>query len=88
MEEGGPYIINATSGECTLTLENILFGDVWICSGQSNMQQRLDFVIPTFALYLLPQIMIKYCINYISLLHIFINIDATVTISKQLEENC
>ena len=47
--EGGPYTITATSGECILTLENVLFGDVWICSGQSNMQHRLDNVINTFA---------------------------------------
>jgi len=36
---GGPYTINVTSstGESAL-LSNVLFGDVWICSGQSNMQ--------------------------------------------------
>ena len=42
VEEGGPYTITATSAECVITLENVLFGDVWICSGQSNMQHRLD----------------------------------------------
>ena len=44
MEEGGPYTINATYGECTITLDNVLFGDVWICSGQSNMVQALRTV--------------------------------------------
>lgn len=36
---GGPYTLTATSsnGE-TQTAANILIGDVWLCSGQSNMQ--------------------------------------------------
>ena len=29
--------ITATSGKETITLGNVLFGDVWVCSGQSNM---------------------------------------------------
>lgn len=39
---GGPYNITATSKVDnvmkTITLEDVLFGDVWVCSGQSNMQ--------------------------------------------------
>jgi sialate O-acetylesterase len=27
----------------TITLHDVLFGDVWICSGQSNMQMTLNF---------------------------------------------
>ncbi|MEJ2881202.1 sialate O-acetylesterase [Pedobacter sp. GR22-6] len=34
---GGPYTISFDDGELT-TLKNILIGEVWICSGQSNMQ--------------------------------------------------
>jgi sialate O-acetylesterase len=34
---GGPYTIELTEGE-TLTLEDVLIGEVWLCSGQSNMQ--------------------------------------------------
>ena len=34
---GGPFQI-IISGINTLTLDNILFGDVWVCGGQSNMQ--------------------------------------------------
>eukprot|EP01052_Picozoa_sp_SAG31_P048278 SAG31_NODE_10029_length_1193_cov_2.914991_1_plen_313_part_01 len=30
--------ISATSAGKTITLANVLFGDVWVCSGQSNMQ--------------------------------------------------
>ncbi|MDO5571213.1 MAG: sialate O-acetylesterase [Bacteroidales bacterium] len=35
--EGGPYTIEITDGE-KLELKNILLGEVWICSGQSNME--------------------------------------------------
>lgn len=37
---GGPYTISFDDGEI-LTLNNILIGEVWICSGQSNMQFAL-----------------------------------------------
>jgi sialate O-acetylesterase len=47
---GGPY--NMTfSGSNTIQLKNILFGDVWICSGQSNMELTMERVkdqYPTF----------------------------------------
>jgi len=36
-QENGPHVITATAGNLTLTLNDVLFGDVWICSGQSNM---------------------------------------------------
>lgn len=35
---GGPHTITIFSGNDTLQLKNILLGDVWLCSGQSNMQ--------------------------------------------------
>ncbi|WP_215224084.1 sialate O-acetylesterase [Echinicola shivajiensis] len=34
---GGPYIISI-KGHQEIILENILIGEVWLCSGQSNMQ--------------------------------------------------
>jgi len=37
---GGPYTITISDGE-TLVLNNVLIGDVWICSGQSNMEMPL-----------------------------------------------
>ena len=37
---GGPYTLTA-SGKNTVTVEEVLVGDVWLCSGQSNMQMRL-----------------------------------------------
>ncbi len=38
---GGPYSITFDDGE-VLTLSNILIGEVWICSGQSNMEMPLE----------------------------------------------
>jgi len=37
---GGPYQISISDGE-TLTLNNILIGEVWFCSGQSNMEMPM-----------------------------------------------
>ena len=37
---GGPYSITLNDGE-PLTLTNVLIGEVWICSGQSNMEMQI-----------------------------------------------
>ncbi len=37
MKAGGPYTLTV-SGNNTIELKNILIGEVWVCSGQSNMQ--------------------------------------------------
>lgn len=37
---GGPYSISISDG-AELKLNNVLIGDVWICSGQSNMEMPL-----------------------------------------------
>src|SRR3546814_10677 len=45
MKAGGPYDMVLTGGN-RIELKNILIGDVWVCSGQSNMafsvQRALD----------------------------------------------
>ncbi|MDV6166870.1 sialate O-acetylesterase [Flavobacterium sp. DG1-102-2] len=38
---GGPFTITIDDGD-KLTLNNILIGEVWLCSGQSNMEMPLD----------------------------------------------
>jgi sialate O-acetylesterase len=38
---GGPYTITINDGT-TKTLNNILIGEVWLCSGQSNMEMPLE----------------------------------------------
>ncbi len=37
---GGPYILSI-SGKNTLNFNNVLVGEVWICSGQSNMEMPI-----------------------------------------------
>ncbi len=34
---GGPYTMTITGRDYAITIENILIGEVWLCSGQSNM---------------------------------------------------
>lgn len=47
-EAGGPHTITL-KGENTIVLENIMIGEVWVCSGQSNMEwssfQKLQQII-------------------------------------------
>ncbi len=45
MKAGGPYTmtINET------TIDNILIGDVWLCSGQSNIDVHIERVYPQYA---------------------------------------
>lgn len=38
---GGPYDL-LIIGENTITLKNVMVGDVWICSGQSNMEWIIE----------------------------------------------
>src|SRR5690349_24877314 len=37
MQAGGPFKLTV-KGKNSVSLENILIGEVWICSGQSNME--------------------------------------------------
>ena len=39
-EAGGPYELTLTDGQ-KLVLKNVMIGEVWICSGQSNMEMPL-----------------------------------------------
>jgi sialate O-acetylesterase len=39
-QAGGPYVLIA-KGKNTIQVEDILMGDVWFCSGQSNMEYEL-----------------------------------------------
>ncbi len=41
-QAGGAYTITVTSGKEKVQLQNILLGEVWLCSGQSNMDMTID----------------------------------------------
>ncbi|XP_060070512.1 sialate O-acetylesterase-like [Ylistrum balloti] len=41
----GPYNLTARSSLGTLMLQDVMFGDVWVCSGQSNMQFPMKWII-------------------------------------------
>ncbi len=45
---GGPYTIDITASN-KISLKEILFGDVWFCSGQSNMVHQLNIHDVTYA---------------------------------------
>ncbi|MGY5355631.1 sialate O-acetylesterase [Wenyingzhuangia sp. IMCC45467] len=38
---GGPYMIMVSNGSEIKTINNVLVGEVWLCSGQSNMEMPL-----------------------------------------------
>lgn len=42
---GGPFTITF-KGQNTITLDNVLIGEVWICSGQSNMEINEQWGLP------------------------------------------
>jgi len=35
---GGPYNMSITGRDYSITIKNIMIGEVWVCSGQSNME--------------------------------------------------
>ena len=38
MQAGGPYVVTASSATGKATASDVMIGDVWLCSGQSNME--------------------------------------------------
>jgi sialate O-acetylesterase len=42
---GGPYTITIHTGNESRVFSDVLFGEVWLCSGQSNMQFRVNQAI-------------------------------------------
>jgi len=39
---GGPYTITISAKDTSITIHNVLIGEVWFCSGQSNMEMPLE----------------------------------------------
>lgn len=42
MQPGGPFEMSVEGPDSTLVFGNVMIGDVWLCSGQSNMEWPLD----------------------------------------------
>ena len=42
LPSGGPYTLNVSTKGKNITLNNILAGELWLCSGQSNMEFQLQ----------------------------------------------
>jgi sialate O-acetylesterase len=43
---GGPYTVTISTSDSTIVLEDILIGEVWLASGQSNMEMTLSGYMP------------------------------------------
>lgn len=41
---GGPYAVTVTGGD-TVVMQNVMVGEVWLCSGQSNMEMSASWGI-------------------------------------------
>ncbi len=42
MKAGGPYTLTVRTPEHTIELKDVLVGEVWVCSGQSNMEWPIE----------------------------------------------
>ena len=38
---GGPFVLTVTSGRESLSVSDVMLGEVWVCSGQSNMEMPI-----------------------------------------------
>lgn len=47
MVSGGPYEMTFTASN-KIILKDIMFGDVWLCAGQSNMEFMMERLVPLF----------------------------------------
>ena len=48
MEASGPHELRIEGGDTTIVLQNILIGDVWLASGQSNMEWPLSAQVDNY----------------------------------------
>lgn len=46
LKAGGPYQIKIKIGDSSFTFKNVLIGEVWVCSGQSNMEMPMEGWLP------------------------------------------
>ena len=48
MEAGGPYEVGIKAEQESILIRDILFGDVWLCAGQSNMELPIARVMEKY----------------------------------------
>ena len=48
MRAGGPYTLTVSDGVESVLLDDVLIGDVWLCSGQSNIDVTIERVYPLY----------------------------------------
>jgi sialate O-acetylesterase len=46
IKAGGPYEVKIKIGDSTIVYKNVMLGEVWLCSGQSNMEMPLEGWLP------------------------------------------
>ena len=46
IKAGGPYELDVKIGDSTVVYRNVMLGEVWLCSGQSNMEMPLQGWLP------------------------------------------
>ena len=42
LPSGGPYTLSVSNNKQNITLKNVMAGELWLCSGQSNMEFQLQ----------------------------------------------
>lgn len=50
VKAGGPYRLKISTADSSVVYSNVMLGEVWVCSGQSNMQMPLAGWPPLFPL--------------------------------------
>jgi len=49
MKAGGPYTLEVKGESNTVKISDVWLGDVWLCSGQSNMETTMERISPMFS---------------------------------------
>lgn len=82
LKVGGPYTMTIM-GKDTVTIQNILVGEVWICSGQSNMERQLGPRPPQKPIYNWKEE--KAAANYPEIRYFFVAHKASDTMVEEVK---